>query len=238
MARPRQFNTGQALEIAMATFWKHGYQATSLQMLLDAMEINRGCFYAAFVDKAGLLRRVLDRYQEHMQLSLIAPLANEQEPVAAIRHIFEETLLAIPDEQRELGCLLVNTINELPHLDSTLAKDAGQRLTCVEQAFSKACQRAIELDQMLAPLDADSAARLLMNSMIGLRVQARLGTGAEQLRIIVQSTLGLLFKASSFWVDDHCTVHLAKLRINMKDATLAFTAINAWRCHAQPTARP
>ena len=38
----KQFNVDAALEKAMRTFWARGYEATSMQDLVDCMGVNRG----------------------------------------------------------------------------------------------------------------------------------------------------------------------------------------------------
>ena len=37
VGRPKEFDQQAALERAMRVFWTHGYEATSVQNLLDAM---------------------------------------------------------------------------------------------------------------------------------------------------------------------------------------------------------
>jgi hypothetical protein len=43
MARPREFDTGKAIEKAMQVFWEKGH-GPALPDLLDGMEIARGSF--------------------------------------------------------------------------------------------------------------------------------------------------------------------------------------------------
>ena len=62
--RPRSFCTDTALDRAMTVFWRRGYEGASLAELTDAMGINSPSLYAAFGNKEGLFRAVLERYDE------------------------------------------------------------------------------------------------------------------------------------------------------------------------------
>ena len=59
--RPRSFCTDTALDRAMTVFWRKGYEGASLVDLTEAMGINSPSLYAAFGNKEGLFRAVLER---------------------------------------------------------------------------------------------------------------------------------------------------------------------------------
>ncbi|MCA6129479.1 hypothetical protein [Thalassolituus oleivorans] len=90
--------------------------------------------------------------------------------------------MALTKDSLQLGCLLVNTINELSLIDSDLANHAAKKLDAVEQAFITACERAQTLKQMTTEITPESAGKMLMTSMIGLRVQSRRGVEISDLR--------------------------------------------------------
>jgi len=62
--RPRAFDPDRALDAAMHLFWEHGYEATSLAMLREAMGLTPPQIYNAFTDKETLFRKALTRYHE------------------------------------------------------------------------------------------------------------------------------------------------------------------------------
>ena len=62
MPRPKEFNPDDAIEKAMQIFWHKGYEATSMEDLLTAMDLNRGSRYGTFDDKRQLTLKVMDRY--------------------------------------------------------------------------------------------------------------------------------------------------------------------------------
>lgn len=192
MARPLQFDRQQALDAAMQVFWLHGFCSSSLQQLLTAMEINRGSLYAAFGDKAGLFKEVIDNYQCTMQAVVFELLNNEDDPAQGIRDVFEVTLFCLPEDAMALGCLLVNTVNELSPIDIELSNLASAKLALVEQAFINACARAQAQNQMSKAVSADDAGKMLMNTMIGLRVQSRGGASEAHLRQSITPLLTML----------------------------------------------
>jgi len=192
MARPLQFERQKAIDAAMRVFWQQGYSASSLQQLLDAMQINRGSLYAAFSDKAGLFKEVIDNYQSRIQSIVIRLLSNELDPAKGIKDVFELTLLALTKDSLALGCLLVNTVNELSPIDSEIASHAAKKLEVAEQAFIAACERAQTLKQMTKEITPESAGKMLMTSMIGLRVQSRRGVETSDLRQSIVPLLNML----------------------------------------------
>ena len=78
--RPRGFDKGEAVQQAMALFWEHGYEATSLAQLKAAMGgISTASFYAAFGSKEALFRQAVDSYlATHGQV--MAPLSDPALP--------------------------------------------------------------------------------------------------------------------------------------------------------------
>ncbi|MCM0022138.1 MAG: TetR/AcrR family transcriptional regulator, partial [Tagaea sp.] len=62
--RPRSFDETAALDSAIEVFRRHGYEGASLELLTDAMGINRPSLYGAFGDKAALFDKAVSRYVE------------------------------------------------------------------------------------------------------------------------------------------------------------------------------
>ena len=63
MARTKEFDRDDVVNKAINVFWSKGFEATSIQDLVDAMGINRGSIYDTFGDKAGLFEVAIYHYQ-------------------------------------------------------------------------------------------------------------------------------------------------------------------------------
>ena len=107
MARPRVLDIDKAIEVAMASFWRNGYEQTSVADLTQAMGITPPSFYFAFGSKDGLFLRVLERYLT-TRLSYAEEALNE--PTA--REVAEVMLYRMADLYTDAshppGCLAVN----------------------------------------------------------------------------------------------------------------------------------
>lgn len=185
MARPPQFNRDAVLSAVTQLFWQRGYSSTSVEQIVAAAAINRATLYASFGDKAALFEQALQHYFEPVQ-RLLEQLQAVDAPLRQLQSFFELTLIALPEAQRQLGCLLVNSVCELADSDAELAASAGQRLAQVQRQFQQMLEKAHAQGQVQA--DPELLARWLMNVMKGLRVSAREQMPNDQLQQMINLT--------------------------------------------------
>ena len=62
IGRPLSFDRDTALEKAMLTFWRHGYETSSIVDLTTAMGVTAPSLYSAFGDKKRLFLEAVKRY--------------------------------------------------------------------------------------------------------------------------------------------------------------------------------
>ncbi|MCZ6578878.1 MAG: helix-turn-helix domain containing protein, partial [Gammaproteobacteria bacterium] len=62
MARPREFDEIKVKEALMRVFWEKGYEATSMQDLVEATGLLKGSLYGAFGDNRALYMVALAQY--------------------------------------------------------------------------------------------------------------------------------------------------------------------------------
>ena len=167
MVRPIEFDRPQAVNRALALFWRQGYQATTLADLLQAMGIGRSSFYAAFTDKRTFFIECLDLWAART-LDLIEHACAQRPPVDALQDFFERSFIAARGAKAHWGCMLVNTVLEMAGVDEELAARASHHLGEMQRAF-QACLR----DAGATPARAEELAAMLMLFNEGIRVSSR-----------------------------------------------------------------
>lgn len=182
MARPIEFEYDKVLESAMQQFWREGYEASSVQKLLDSTGINRGTLYNSFGDKDTFFKLCVDRYNSLIKGNLTASLGNSDlGAVAAIDAYFQSAILQASNKQRSLGCLLVNSVCESINWDKELQKLIRNSLNVVRKALQSRTRQMEKSKLLKRGMKAEQAAESLMNTLQGLYVSARNGRSPKQL---------------------------------------------------------
>ena len=182
MARPIEFDYDRVLENAMQQFWREGYEASSVQKLLDATGINRGTLYNSFGDKDTFFTLCVDRYNKQLKAVIDSTLGNSKLAAStAIESYISNVTHLAPAKRRTMGCLLVNSVCESINLDKDMQKLIRKSLNTVQRALQSRTREMEKGRQLKRGLKADQATEYLMNLLQGLYVSARNGRSPKQL---------------------------------------------------------
>lgn len=192
MPRPKEFNPDDAVEKAMQVFWHKGYESTSMEDLLGAMDLNRGSLYDTFGDKRQLFLQVVDRYCSTVVGSKFALLDQPGPALPTLRQFIRGMLEgALADPQRR-GCLIANTVMELGPHEKEIADTLRQTLKMLEDAFFRILDRAKQRGELNSQKDSRALARFLTTMMQGTIVMIKSGAAAETVRQTTDTALSIL----------------------------------------------
>ena len=189
MARPREFEADTVLDRAMRIFWSRGYEATSVQDLVDRMGIQRGSLYATFGDKHRLFLAAIDRYDRQVTATLLRALDEPASGMEGIHRFFRLKIDWAVAADRPRGCLVTNSATELATRDRRTATRVGAALKKIEAAFYRAVVRAQKADEIDPARDPRALARFLTSSAQGLSVMATAFSERAMLEDIVDVIL-------------------------------------------------
>ena len=195
MARPVEFDEQKVLTNAMEQFWKEGYEASSVQKLLDCTGINRGTLYNSFGDKDTFFKSCLDQYNLILEQQIAASLGNEAlNPWEAIGAFIDETAVNTTAKRRAMGCLLVNSLCESVNHDKEMKKVVRASLAKVRRALLNRVKQAQKKGKLKKGITAEFATDVLMNTLHGIRVNSRDGKNPKQIKELAKHAIGSLKK--------------------------------------------
>jgi TetR/AcrR family transcriptional repressor of nem operon len=187
MPRPKAFHPDAALDRAMDLFWRNGFEASSLNALLDAMEISRQSLYNTFGNKRELFLAVLDRYAQMKALQRMA-LQQQGAGLEEVQLYFER-LIARMEAQPEYGaCLMTVAAVELGLQDWAVK----ERVELHDQQLLEALTESLREASSQQSWQPEKQAQKLLALSKGLGVLARSGVDSGTLRELVVSEMALL----------------------------------------------
>ena len=187
--RPREFDVEQALDAALAVFWRHGYEGASLTDLTEAMGINRPSLYAAFGNKEQLFRRALDRYEGRAGAVFAAAL-NEPTALGAIERLMRGSVDGLTDCRNPSGCFLVVAAMSCGPGSAALRDEvAARRRASAAPLLRARFERAVGAGELPADTDVDGLANYFATVLQGLSVQAASGVDRAALHRVVDVAL-------------------------------------------------
>jgi TetR/AcrR family transcriptional repressor of nem operon len=169
----KQFDVNEVLGKAMQTFWNRGYEATSMQDLVDRTGINRGSLYATYRDKHALFLASLRMYAETIHLKRLSDLESRYGPREAIRQSFLAFISQASEKGGNRGCFLTNTALELAAHDPGAGRIVAQAQKQTEAWFARMIRKGKVEGEVAAHVKPAEAAGALLASLIGLSVLAR-----------------------------------------------------------------
>lgn len=191
MGRPREFSEEQVLDAALQVFWARGFEATSVQELVDATGLSRASLYGAFGDKEALFGRVLAHYGARAEAT-----ARELEEAPSARAGIERFLLQsferLVPRSGPRGCFVQLSVSECQPARPAAAKAAEGGARETEQGLLRALRRGKKAGEFRAALDAKATARLLWIMLQGIASAARAGRSRDELREVVRQAVRLL----------------------------------------------
>ncbi|QNK63617.1 TetR/AcrR family transcriptional regulator [Pedobacter sp. PAMC26386] len=115
MARNKEFDVTERLGKAKDLFWEKGYNATSMQDLVTAMELNPGSIYGTFGGKHQLFIESLKMYSKEKLDEYEDAAAAASSPFGSVKAIIQRAVERAFTENK--ACMVVKSSFELAGVD-------------------------------------------------------------------------------------------------------------------------
>ncbi|MFN3754488.1 TetR/AcrR family transcriptional regulator [Flavobacterium sp.] len=165
MARSVEFNECEIIEKAMNVFWEKGYHGTSMQDLVDAMQINRSSLYNTIGDKHCLFIKCVTVYAEAGLKETQEKVAKEKSALQALINIIRDKAAWVVDSEK--GCLGIKTVFEIAPEDIEVRNVLTKSSVLYRELMTNLIQKAIDDGELDGSEDASLLAEYIMTTFTG-----------------------------------------------------------------------
>ena len=172
----------------MLLFWRHGYEATSLSDLTNAMGVTAPSIYAAFGDKKRLFYSAVERYLSGPATAkrIIEEAATARETVEAL---LQTALVGYTGDTTPPGCLLASAAISCSASAADVQAALAEIRRGIEAELMARIGRAVTEGELPADTDIDGLAGHVMAVMQGMATLARDGASREKLARIAATAM-------------------------------------------------
>jgi TetR/AcrR family transcriptional regulator, transcriptional repressor for nem operon len=189
MARTKEFNKEQVLEKAMRVFWAKGFNATSMQDLVDGLGLSRSSIYDTFGDKEGLFYAALETYNNKYQMMSMEDVELATSPLQTLKDRFANLIAISLTDNEHKGCLIVNTTTELAASSAKANYFINQSTSQVIEVLKKLIEKGQQLGEITTRHTAEQLAHYVFNTSVGMQVAARNNSNKQFLLDIAAVTI-------------------------------------------------
>jgi TetR/AcrR family transcriptional regulator, transcriptional repressor for nem operon len=177
MARPIEFSPDETRARIADVFSAHGYNGTSLSMLMAASGLGKQSLYNAFGDKKQMYLDAVDCSVASFG-RVIPEMNRAQSGMAAIEVFFDHVIdCCVSDSPSVSNCIVSNGLLNNAEENELQAHHAG-RWAASHKTLKDAIKRGLDDGSIGNHITPISGADLLMSLASGLRVNARAFTNA------------------------------------------------------------
>jgi AcrR family transcriptional regulator len=188
--RPRSFDRDAALERALLVFWEHGYDATPVALLTEAMGIGAPSLYAAFGDKRTLFAEALDRYLHTYGAFAGRALAEQTAARDGIERLLRDAASAYTGRGHPPGCLLSSAATNCTLQSADVKSRLRDLRARGDRALEQKLATAAHTGELAADTDTHALATFYAATLQGMAAQARDGATRSDLDAIATVALG------------------------------------------------
>jgi TetR/AcrR family transcriptional repressor of nem operon len=192
MARTKDFDEDEVLRKAVNLFWLRGYNATSMQDLVDGLGISRSSLYDTYGDKHTLFIKALESYQTANSGQMCGIVNSGKPAKETIRRLLNMIIDELLNDKAQRGCFMVNAEVEVAPHDSQVSQIICTSDQQVEDAFYIVIKKGQENGEIKNPQDARALSRFIFNTVKGIQVTAKSTSDKAVFEDIIKMALSVL----------------------------------------------
>lgn len=192
MARTKDFDENEVLTKAIQLFWHKGYNATSMQDLVDTLGISRSSLYDTYIDKHTLFLKALESYQLAGKERINRILEQSISAKETVVKLMELATTDLVGGKQQRGCFMVNAGVEVAPHDQEVSTLVCQNEQQMEAAFFQVIKKGQQSGEIKNPEDALVLAKFIFHVVKGMQVTAKSSPDTSSFANTIRVTVALL----------------------------------------------
>ncbi|TRW27140.1 TetR/AcrR family transcriptional regulator [Flavobacterium zepuense] len=165
MPRNKEFDYDEKLKTARDLFWKKGYNATTMNDLVDTMQINRSSLYLAYGNKHDLFLKSLTNYIQKKDKQYNQAAQKSDQPLEAIRNVIYSVFKSAV---QDTNCLFTNSVFELALTDKEVSELLQKQTLKAVGLFEKLLKQAQADGSLSADKNPLALAHFLVSGLVSI----------------------------------------------------------------------
>jgi len=192
MARPREFDPEQALQVAIDVFWEKGYFDASVDEVVRRSGVAKYGIYGTFGTKDELFEKALQQYARNGKDVMLAMLKQENAGLPELKQFFSEAVKKVTSQPDRRGCLLCNTATEAASISPEIQAIVTDFFAHTTKTFRRCLKTAVARKQLAPSMDSAEIATFLTNTFRTVLLLTRSGDSRRSIQQHVNVALSAL----------------------------------------------
>jgi len=160
----------------------NGFQAASIQNIINCAGVTKGALYHHFSSKEDIGLALLDEvFTQYIRSSFIEPISQSDDPITALRKHLEETGNQMSEEDIMLGCPLDHFAQEMSPLNKEFQSRIDTLYKNKHEALVNTFRRGQEAGNVTTDVAAESIAMMIDATLQGSMAMAKSQRSLETL---------------------------------------------------------
>jgi AcrR family transcriptional regulator len=174
---PPQDTRGKILFAAFREVHLNGFQAASIQNIINSAGVTKGALYHYFSSKDEIGYALLDEiFSKYIESTFVAPLAKTRDPITTLTNHLRETGARMSEEDVALGCPLDHFSQEMVSIDPEFQRRIDALYQRKQDALVSAMRRGQLAGNVSGEVSAESIALMVnatLHGCMGIAKNAR-----------------------------------------------------------------
>lgn len=188
MARTKEYDREEVIDLATELFWRKGFKGTSVSDLTSTTGLGYRSLYQEFGSKEGLFRECIDHFNQKTIKRFTSQLTRHPLGLRNIESFLRlmTTYASSPDCP---GCMMVNSSIEKELLEKEAFLQVKNILSGHEELLYLCLLAAQKNEEIPAEKDCRALASYLFTFCNGLMVRSKVGPSKDSIESMVRMTL-------------------------------------------------